>query len=173
MTISVKQAPCGDQTPHGAHEYYPGGLDGFPKHTCLGLPRLHKVRTIWHWTPDNHPDGWIKCHGRADERMLVPGGAVNSGYGQDRIEHRVTRFRMMVNCEHCRNSLPETLAARRDAEHRGSQVVTLLAQLGISASYENRQYPKVELHLIEAEKLQEALDAASQRGVHAGQESAG
>jgi hypothetical protein len=108
------------------------------------------------------------------------------------VEHRTTLNTMAVNCKACRTCLPQVRAAREDAQARGSAVVEALAQLGISASYENRNFPTVELGLAEAEKLAilavaaqtglpflsnvsaltEALDAAFQRGVHAGQESA-
>lgn len=172
--ISLESAPCGNEAPHGAHTYNPAGRPAWDKYTCRGYkqPERPKPRqVVRHWWPDDKPDPWVKCMGRKNEGLVQ---VTQPGYPNGPVyEHITTRNRMAVNCEACTSCLPEVVAARRDAAVRGCEVVAGLAQYGISASYENRHGPVVEMHLIEAAKLLEALDAAYQRGVHAGQESAG
>ncbi len=131
---------------------------------------MEGYKTVWHWTPDDKPAGFIRCTGAVSEGATRPGGATN---GLHKVEHRTTRNRMAVNCTECTSCLPEVIALRKKNHQTGTAVVTALAHLGISASYENRTHPAVELHPGEAQKLLDALDAAFQSGVHAGQESAG
>ncbi len=108
-------------------------------------------QVIRHWWPDDQPEPWVKCMGRKKEglvRVSQPGYPHGPVY-----EHITTRNRMAVNCEACTHYLPEVVALRTEHQIRGAEVVITLAGYSISASYENRHSPMVEMHLDEAEQL--------------------
>jgi|SRR5215471_10343085 len=111
-------------------------------------------KVIRHWWPDDKPEPWIRCIGAPEAGRVKVTGYLNGTV----YEHITTRNRMAVNCEACHGHLPEVVALCKERAERAAKIIEALAQLGISASYEDTHrgtasFPMISLHVDEAEQL--------------------